>query len=124
MGRKIPEIISDYVGDPALYFYGVAKKVALECQRKRIPIVPPPDPPPEDIELEHACLDHCLRQLTPDDRYVIEEYYAKDGREKIDNRERLAKKLGIGLNALRIRSHRIRIILKDCILDCLKREKN
>lgn len=121
---KIDEIVKDYEGDPALFFYGVAKKVALECVKpktlRNMPAPPSPDP---DLELNHACLEHCLTQLSREDRYVIEEYYAKDGREKIVTRNKLAEKLGIGLNALRIRVHRIRIVLKDCILECLKREK-
>ena len=32
--RKVPEIIDNYVGDPALYFYGVAHKVHLEWVRR------------------------------------------------------------------------------------------
>lgn len=121
---KIDEIVKDYEGDPALFFYGVAKKVALECVKPKTPRNPnPPSPPDPDLELNHACLEHCLKQLSREDRYLIEEYYAKDGREKIETRDKLAEKLGIGLNALRIRAHRIRIVLKDCIIDCLKREK-
>src|SRR4051794_16211659 len=34
---KLPEIADAYVGDPALYFYGVAQKVHLEYLRKRPP---------------------------------------------------------------------------------------
>jgi DNA-directed RNA polymerase specialized sigma24 family protein len=122
---KIDKITKNYEGDPALYFYGVAKKVALECVKpKPNRNIPPPPPPDEDLELEHFCLEHCLKQLPSEDRDVVKEYYAKDGREKIDNRNKLAKKLGIGLNALRIRVHRIRIVLRKCVRECIKLEKD
>ncbi len=121
---KINEIVENFEGDPALFFYGVAKKVAFECVKPKPARNPPPAPSPDpDLELYHACLDYCLKQLSNEDRYLIEEYYAKDGREKIETRNKLAKTLGIGLNALRIRALRIRVVLKDCIIDCLKREK-
>ncbi len=122
---KIDDITKDYVGDPALFFYGVAKKVAWECIKPKSnpKPPPPPSPPDEDLELEHDCLERCLGEIPAEDKYLIEEYYAKDGREKIDHRNKLAEELGIGLNALRIRAHRIRIVLKDCIGSCIKREK-
>src|SRR6185295_7239023 len=31
--RKAPEIMINYSGDPALYFYGVAKRMLRECRR-------------------------------------------------------------------------------------------
>src|SRR6185503_158519 len=32
--RKVPEIMINYTGDPALYFFGVAKKMLQECRRQ------------------------------------------------------------------------------------------
>ena len=120
---RIEKLENGYVGNPAHYFHGVSKKVFLEYLKKRNLPDPPPKPtPPENLELEHACLEHCLKQLPPDDEFLMREYYAKEGREKIDNRNKVAEKLGIGLNAARIRAHRGRIVLKRCILECLERD--
>ena len=52
---------------------------------------------------------------------LILRYYEGEGREKIDNRLELAAKLKIPLNALRIRVHRIKRTLEDCIAECLER---
>jgi DNA-directed RNA polymerase specialized sigma24 family protein len=121
--RKVPEIAETYVGDPALYCYGVGRKVRLErCHRPRPP-VPPPVPPSDDPhkkELRDACLEECMKELPPDDRRLALLYYTGDGRAKIERRQKLAEELG-GSNALRIRMYRIRTMLHVCISRCLKK---
>ena len=116
---KIDEVTKNYEGDPAYYFYGVAKKVLLEYWKPKVlPDLPSPVWPPkyeEEEDWRQAFLEECLALLSSEDRDLILDYYSKDGREKIDFRTELALKLGIGLNALRIRVFRIRITLKDCI---------
>ena len=119
---KIDMVMKDYVGDPAYYFYGVAKRVHLEwLDKKALPYMPPPASS-DEVEREHACLDHCLALLPQEDRELVLGYYSKERREKIINREEMARKLGIGGNALRLRVYRIKNILKDCVRDCLGRE--
>jgi DNA-directed RNA polymerase specialized sigma24 family protein len=117
---KASRLMADYVGDPALYFYGVAHKVHLEAVRKR-PVVPI-DPPAEkslDDELEYECLDRCMEKLTTKNRDLVLEYYQFEKRLKIDHRKMLADRLGIGQNALRIRAHRVRLTLYQCVTECL-----
>ena len=113
----------NFEGDPAFYFWGVAKKVFYEyleyLKKESSKKVPPPTPPREELELEHDCLERCSSELSTEDRELIHKYYCHTGREKIGNRKEMAKKLGIGLNALRIRAHRIRIVLRRCIEHCL-----
>jgi RNA polymerase sigma factor (sigma-70 family) len=120
---KAPEVAPEYVGDPGLYFYGVAQKVYLEALRKTPPQpVPPPPPDPEEsaeTELEYECLERCMRELTPPNKELVLEYYRDDRRAKIDHRKELAAKLGIAQNALRIRVHRIRATLQECVVRCL-----
>ena len=119
---KAPELAGDYVGDPSLYFYGVAQKVYLESLRKRparLPAPPPPDAEDEETEQEHECLDRCLAELPTDSRELLLEYYRNDRRAKIDYRKELAARLGIAQNALRIRVHRIRSTVRECLLNCL-----
>ncbi len=119
---KAAKIAQEYVGDPALYFYGVAQKVYLESLRKRPPVVMPPPPAPEPIEAEQAydCLLKCMEQLPPANRELISEYYQNDKRQKVEYRKKLAEKLGIAQNAVRIRAHRIRQKLQRCVEECLE----
>jgi DNA-directed RNA polymerase specialized sigma24 family protein len=118
---KAPELSKEYVGDPSLYFYGVAQKIFLESLRKP-PAAPPPPPPPEpaDLERDYECLDRCLAELAADNRVLVLDYYREDGRAKIERRKEMARRLGIALNALRIRAFRIRMSLQQCVQKCIE----
>jgi RNA polymerase sigma factor (sigma-70 family) len=121
---KLHEIEETYSGDRSLYFYGVANKVHLEyLRRKPAPVLPPQDDSKEeteDSEQEYECLQRCVGRLTPVNRELVLQYYQDEKRAKIDNRKRLAEQLGIALNALRIRAHRIRSSLQKCVEECLE----
>jgi DNA-directed RNA polymerase specialized sigma24 family protein len=107
---KAREVAPQYVGDPSLYFYAVANRVRLEYLRRRPAAAPDPPPrPTEEREREHACLEECFARLAPEQREMIVEYYREDrGAAKVERRRRLAERLGVALNALRIRAHRVR----------------
>ncbi|MBZ5524547.1 MAG: hypothetical protein LAP21_20095 [Acidobacteriia bacterium] len=112
--------LSDYEGDPILYFYGVAKNVHLEWTRVRK--IRPEDIPsfePFASEQEFSCLDQCLLQIGNHSRDLITGYYQQSGREKIRIRQALADQLGIGMNSLRIQVWRIRNTLRECVLNCV-----
>src|SRR3982751_6200665 len=65
--RKLPEIIDTYNGDPALYFYGVARNVIRERWHPIKPPVPPSSlDDPNYKERCDRCLEHCLRQIGQD----------------------------------------------------------
>lgn len=129
---KLSEIAGSYSGDPALYFYGVAQKVHLEYLRRKPPVQESSligrelssqttlaSEPAENIEDEYACLEQCMEQLSPENHRLVIEYYQDEKRAKIDHRKRLAEQLGIAVNALRIRAHRIRLQLQQCVGSCL-----
>ena len=127
---KVSELVSKYTGDPALYFYGVAQKVHLEHVRNK-PVMQELKQPnqtrdPRDteaideLEHEYACLERCMRELPSKHRLLVLEYYQEEKGAKIDHRKRLAKELGIALNALRIRAHRLRHRLQKCMETCLE----
>jgi RNA polymerase sigma factor (sigma-70 family) len=132
--RKVPELIKIYSGDPALYFYGVARNLLLEQQKSEIsrPSPLPPDQPDmsnqeedaDKIERELSCLEQCLKQLSASSREFVLSYYQKQKQAKIDFRRDLAQHLGISSNNLRVRMHRIRVVLYDCILQCLQAAAN
>jgi DNA-directed RNA polymerase specialized sigma24 family protein len=130
IAAKARELAESYVGDPALYFYGVAKKILLERERRELhmPLDPrliAPDMAAETGELDagarrEECLQKCLRELDADDRMLILAYYQKSKQAKIDYRKALAQQLGMGTNALRVKVFRIRGHLKSCIKKCLQ----
>ena len=120
---KVAKIAKEYVGDPALYFYGVAQKVFLESLRKRPPaVMPPPVLRSEEIEREYECLERCMGQLSQSNRELVLEYYKNEKGAKISHRKKLAESMGIAQNALRIRAHRIRLTLQQCVQVCLEQE--
>ncbi len=125
--KKLREIIDTYTGDPALYFYGVAQNVHLEYLRRKPPPVVPQRPPsridqPDDIDQEYECLERCIARLTSAQRDLVLNYYQEEKQAKIDRRKELAHRLGIGPNALRIRAHRIRATLQQCVEGCLEQK--
>ena len=61
-----------------------------------------------------------MQQLTVANRELVLQYYQEEKQAKIDHRRRLAEQLGIALNALRIRAHRIRASLQECVQNCVQ----
>ena len=118
---KAAKLVQEYVGDPALYFYGVAHKVYLESVRKRPAVTPPaPSAVTAEVERDYACLEKCMEQLPPNSRKLILEYYQNEKSLKVEYRKKLAERLGIAQNAVRIRAYRIRLALQRCVQDCLE----
>ena len=68
------------------------------------------------------CLDRCLGDLPVETRKLIHDYYSEEGSAKIRLRKQMAKGLGIEMNALRIRAHRIRLNLETCVKDCVSQQ--
>ena len=62
-----------------------------------------------------VCFDRCLAALTAESRNLVLAYYVAERREKIDNRRRLARALGLSENALRSRVQRVRDRLERCV---------
>lgn len=135
--RKVPELRETYSGDPAVYFYGVAKNVVREFRRRETSRHVPwsdktakeiqesliaEDTETDDANLKYECLQECLQTLTPDNRRLILQYYQQDKQEKIDSRRVMAERTGIDIGNLRVRIHRIRTSLHKCIDICLKRK--
>ena len=124
---KVSWLKENYTGDPIFYFYGVAQKVYREWERKlrRKSELPTPKDVMEleEREREAQCLDDCSEQAPVESVGLVLRYYEGEKRVKIMNRQNLAKELGITLDALRIRAHRIRRDLRKCVIDCLERTR-
>lgn len=128
VASKVPEIVGTWEGDPSLYFYKVAQNIFLEWRRVTVRQVDVPVEEAQSVpavaapsdEIEQDCLEKCLQELAEGERTLMLEYYRQQGQAKIDHRKKLATEMGIAVNALRIRAHRIRRSLRACVLDCLE----
>ena len=121
VASRIDELIEKYKGDPALYFYGVAKKICLEVSKKKALPEPPPPPDVSQIEQRCSCLEQCMeKHLDKTERDVVLRYQEKTKQEKIRVRKQIATELGISINALRIRVFHIHARLRPCIEQCLR----
>jgi DNA-directed RNA polymerase specialized sigma24 family protein len=125
VSHRVEDIAPTYVGDPALYFYGVMRKVYQEWIKLDRPLPNPEpvyvpdssvDPDPDRV---YECLEECLKKLGEADRDTILKYYEKDGRAKINYRKELAARMEITLNTLRMKVHRINVDLRKCMDVCL-----
>ena len=140
VAQKICEGTSIWTNHPYSYFHGVALNVLREYQRgaeqtvKMLGEVAKIQDflvDPEDLlsremkqrerERRLECLDRCLQKLPPESLYLITKYH--HGEEALDKarRKELAQSLGIPLNALRIRAHRIKAAIVECVKNCLER---
>ncbi len=112
------------------YALGVARMLALELRKSpaqktsnEIPEIGISsfDTEGDEKETKFHCLDDCLKDLSAENREIIVGYYQGEKRVKIENRERIAAKLGVPQNALRNRAVRLRDKLENCITDCLRK---
>jgi DNA-directed RNA polymerase specialized sigma24 family protein len=120
---RLQEIADTYTGDPAYYFYGVARNVHLEHVRKPAESFPLPIPESlEEKERRDQCLELCMKDFVPGIRSLLLEYYSKDKSAKIAHRKKMAEQLGMSGTTLRVKMHRIRASLQICVETCLKQE--
>jgi DNA-directed RNA polymerase specialized sigma24 family protein len=110
------------------FIHGVAKLVHKESQKRRYlkqdvdeaELIELTSPADRSAMVQHQdCLERCLSYLSAEDREVITEYYKYEKVEKIECRKRLAARLGVTLNALRVKMHRQRLNLEACVDECL-----
>lgn len=137
--EKLPELAADYKGNPALYFYGVAKRAANECRREQFahePLSPTMDPPAPEVGSEEEelseeektpsplgeCTAGCMAGLKRAERKLLQRYYLWRGQKKIDAHRDLAEEMGLKPGALRVKVHRARAKLDECIVDCMRRK--
>jgi len=131
VAKKVHDLRQTYVGDPKLYFYGVARNLIKEIPKKiknqmSLQGTEPASDPRSEAQQETAimredCLRFCLQKLSQDKRELILAYYAKDKQAKIDHRTETAQRLGISVETLRVKAYRIRGTLEQCIERCLNR---
>lgn len=118
------------------YFYGVARNVLYEwlhdslrestkreALRRELRRLPASDPQSwSKKEAVHRCLELCLTKLTHKARRLILRYYGEERAAKIECHRKLADEFGKSVNALRIEVHRIRNVLRQCVVGCVHLE--
>jgi len=130
--RKLDE--GEELRDVGTYCYGVARLVLLEAlktqdrenealDRFHVVAAAPGPIDADDIEQRLRCLEGCMDGLSSAQRALIAEYYGSSQGERIDARRSLAERLGIGMNALRIRAHRLSDTLQRCVIACVSRSE-
>lgn len=135
VARRLEEEGAIEAETPAKYCYITARFVFLESLRGTDKVNIPLDDvlrkpqsheliakeQSEEKELKERlldCLEKCTGELEPLNRELIVSYYFGEERVKIENRRKLAEKLGISVNALSIRACRIRDKLETCVGKC------
>ncbi len=122
VARKLPHLLLEYEGDPALYFYGVANLIYLEYIDRRVETVELPRSAlklsPQWSEPEYECLEECLNQLPPEEKELLLRFYSDEKRAKINGRKALAQEFGLTDNALRLRLFRLREKVAACVKKC------
>ena len=129
VARRLAEGVQLQSANSYGYFCGVAHLVYKEVLRSAAreyralesgdwpPASLADDGEPSDERLD--CLRRCLGQLPADQRNLVLRYH--QGENNIRNRQTLADEMGIPMNALRIRVHRVRRKLESCVHGCLSR---
>src|SRR5262249_26471959 len=138
VGSKVAAGEPIHASQPFAYFHGVARNILREhwTEKKKDAAIrrgmrvelPAGGAAPEwtdraDPDERLHCLERCLKALYPESRDLILRYYEGSSQVRIGNRKALAERLEIPLNALRIRSYRLRARLETCVENCLKKEK-
>jgi DNA-directed RNA polymerase specialized sigma24 family protein len=125
VARKVENLLGNYQGEPALYFYAVAKKILLEYSRKpksvELPaVIADEKSSSESVETYSECLEKCLQTFIPAQREFITRYYQGEKRAKLEQRKKLERELGISSEVLRTRAFRMRRILQKCVISCVE----
>lgn len=128
-GERIENLRAYAYGVAKLLLREVWKRVAREeeARAQLLRLVPPVSQDSEllrateqsESERQQDCLETCLSALTDKNRDIILTYYADERQARIDTRRQLATRLGTDLNALRVRAHRIRAGLEQCVAQCV-----
>ena len=111
----------DEIRSVTSYVCGVAHRLALEAARREAKVAPLDEDVTQDGDGDRddddgdrlASLERCLDRMPANTRRMVLRYYAVG--DRIADRKRLADELGINLNALRIRMHRLRNSLETCL---------
>ena len=138
--RRLEEVGSIEAESPAKFCYTVARYIFLEHLRsgrakevsdelvdsaasKAAADAFTKEEEARERERAHGCLEKCVSELDTERLELVIGYYYGEQRAKIENRRHLAAKFGLTMNALSIRTFRIRERLEACVRRCLENAK-
>ena len=113
---------------PVSYFYGFASNVLMEYKRTSRHEISlgeaqyqavANEPEDDNGGARSSCLQQCLGELPFADKDLIVDYYAREGREKIELRQQMCKLYNCTAAALHTRVFRIKSVLRLCIEGCM-----
>jgi RNA polymerase sigma factor (sigma-70 family) len=135
VATRIDKLRETYQGDPIKCLIGFKDYVYKEYLRDpkwdrpadpdrpaRLPARPNPESISEVKEWKFECLEECLAELSEADRTLICRYFEEDKLQKLGRRT-LAEELELTANALRIRAHRLRGRMRECMDLCLAKKQ-
>jgi DNA-directed RNA polymerase specialized sigma24 family protein len=126
VARRLAEGVELGANRELNYFAGVAHHVYRELVRRETrrtralsrQAAPRTLAPGEEDNPRLDCLRSCLAKLSPKQRHLVLSYHAQDA--STESRQALSEELGIAMNALRIRAHRLCRKLEACVERCLR----
>lgn len=130
VARRMAEGVELRSTDPFGYFCGVAHLLYKETMRRQArehqaleaavetDAWPPAYDQEESSDQRLDALRGCLEALSADQRRLVLLYHQDENH--IRSRKSLSEELGLPMNALRIRVHRIRRRLEDCVAEKLR----
>lgn len=120
---KVGEVAPGFVGEPAAYFFAVARNVLSEWRRRPAQVELPahlasvPEQTQDDLKerlLEY--LEQCWARLTAQEEALLSRYCLGTPPQKLpESRERQARELGVTMNALRVTAHRLKAKVRRCV---------
>jgi len=129
VSRKLEQ--GERVNNISSYCYGVARMMLKEIDRQAskersaidgVKALEAANDDDDAARAHRSCLDQCLRALERANRSLILSYYVGEGQRKIQRRRALADELAISADALRIRAHRLRAKLEECVQGCIRED--
>jgi len=130
VARRMAGGVEVHNPDPFGYFCGVAHLLYKEAMRRQVKeqqaleaaLETDTWPPLQDDETTAddrlEALRECLQALSPDQRRLVLLYHQDENH--IRSRKLLSDELGLPMNALRIRVHRLRRRLEECVAEKLR----
>lgn len=120
---KVGEVASGFVGEPAAYFFAIARNVLYEWRRRPAQVELPahlasmPEQTKEDTkERLLESLERCWSRLTEQEGALLSRYYLGTPPHRLsESRERQASELGLTMNALRVTAHRLKAKVRRCV---------
>lgn len=104
--------------NPYSYVYAIANNVFREyvrAKKKEETFIDIDEVEEATVLATDDCNRQCLEQLSDEKRELLARYYLDD-----EERLSIAREMGLSLNALRLKVHRLKHGLKRCWADCRK----